>query len=117
MVPGFAKSLLDVADNMSRALDAAQKMPADQLEANTALKSMLEGVMMTQSQMLAAFAKHGIVKLSPAGQKVNPNHHEAILEVPDADKEAGTVAAVFKDGYLLKDRLLRAAVVSVYRKP
>jgi hypothetical protein len=64
--PGFAKNLLDVADNMQRAIDAANKMPAEQLESNVPLKSMLEGIVMTQGQMQAAFQKHGIVKVTMA---------------------------------------------------
>jgi molecular chaperone GrpE (heat shock protein) len=59
---GFGKGLLDVADNMSRAIDATHKLPVDQLESNAPLKSMLEGIVMTQGQLLATLAKHGIVK-------------------------------------------------------
>jgi molecular chaperone GrpE len=78
---------------------------------------MLEGVVMTQTQLDKTYAKYGVVKLNPVGEKFNANFHEAIVEVPDATKEPGTVFQVFKDGYTIKERLLRSAMVSVVRKP
>jgi molecular chaperone GrpE len=114
---GFAKSLLDVSDNLQRAVDSAHKIPAEEREKNVPLTTMLEGVVMTQTQLDKTYAKYGVVKLNPVGEKFNANFHEAIVEVPDATKEPGTVFQVFKDGYTIKERLLRSAMVSVVRKP
>lgn len=66
--------------------------------------------------VLTLLTRNCLWQLAPIGEKFNPNHHEAIVEVADAAKESGTVAQVFKDGYLIKDRLLRSAMVSVYKK-
>jgi molecular chaperone GrpE len=116
-LPGFAKNLLDVVDNLSRAIDSTNKIPQAERDANVPLKTMFEGVQMTHTQLLNTLGKFGVVKMSPVGQKFDANFHEVIVEIPDATKEAGTVVEVFKDGYTIKERLLRSSVVSVSRKP
>ena len=106
----LAKDLLSVADNLKRALAA---VPADAVEENAALKTLLTGVEMTDKSLGDAFAKHGIVPIDPVGEKLDPHRHEAMIEIDDASKPAGTVAQVYELGWLLGERLLRPARVAV----
>ncbi len=103
----FANDLLSVADNLRRALESA---PAAQDEFT---KTLLAGVAATERELLGAFEKHGIRRLDPAGEKFDHNFHQAIFEVEQTGKPAGTVVQVLAPGYLLRDRLLRAAMVGV----
>lgn len=105
----LAKDLLGVADNLGRALTA---VPAEVRE-QEAVESLISGVEMTEKALLEAFAKHGIERIDPAGQKLDPHRHEAMMEIQDPSKPAGTVAQVFEAGYELKGRLLRPARVAV----
>jgi molecular chaperone GrpE len=82
-----------------------------------ALANLISGIEMTEKELQSAFAKHGIERIEPLGEKLDPNWHEAMFEVPDADKPAGTVVQVVEVGYRLQDRLLRPARVGVSRKP
>jgi len=111
-IQNFATSLLDAADNLSRALDA---VPKDVVSSNQHLKSLHEGVDMTNKEMKKIFAKYGLVEFNPVGQKFNPNIHQALVEVPDPTKENGIVSFVMKTGYMLKDRLIRPASVGVIK--
>ena len=104
------RDLLGVADNLQRALES---VPADTADQDGPLKTLLEGVQMTQRELQTAFERHGIVKLDPLGERLNPHHHEAMFEVPDPDQPSGTIAQVVQSGYLLHDRLLRPARVGV----
>ena len=106
----LARDLLGVADNLARALEA---MSAEAAEGNEAVKNLLAGVEMTQRELEGAFAKHGIQKVDPQGEKLNPHTHEAMFEVPTNDQPAGTVVQVIQPGYILADRLLRPARVGV----
>jgi molecular chaperone GrpE len=106
----LAKDLLSVADNLKRALAA---VPAEEAERNEALKSFVVGVEMTDKALNEAFAKHGIVPIDPVGEKLDPHRHEAMIEVEDPSKPAGTVAQVYELGWLLGERLLRPARVAV----
>ena len=106
----LVRDLLAVADNLSRALES---VPKDAAEGEGALKTLLEGVRLTERELQAAFERHGIVKLDPLGERLNPHHHEAMFEIPDPDQPAGTIAQVVQSGYLLHDRLLRPARVGV----
>jgi molecular chaperone GrpE len=122
-VQGFAKSLLDVADNLERAAGAVpaealqqdSKLPAPELAKH--LRTLLQGVQMTDNQLTAALKQHGIEKLVPLGHSFDPNLHTALFELPDPSKEAGTIGAVTKNGYLLNGRLIRPAEVGVVRSP
>lgn len=105
----LAKDLLSVADNLGRALGA---VPAEVRE-QEAVKSLIAGVEMTEKALMEAFAKHGIQRIDPLGQKLDPHRHEAMMEVQDPTKRSGTVAQVFEAGYELKGRLLRPARVAV----
>lgn len=106
----LAKDLLSVADNLKRALAA---VPADAVEQDTVLKTLLTGVEMTDKALGDAFARHGIVPIDPVGEKLDPHRHEAMIEIEDAAKPAGTVAQVYELGWLLGERLLRPARVAV----
>lgn len=113
-VTRFARDLLDVADNLRRAL----AVPAATAEENPALKNLLTGVEMTERSLLSAFERHQIKRIEPAvGEKLDPNRHQAMFEVPRADAAPGTIAEVVQAGYLIADRLLRPAMVGVAARP
>ena len=104
------RELVPVADNLQRALES---VPPDAAERDDTLRTLLEGVQLTQRELQAVFERHGIVRLDPMGERLNPHHHEAMFEVPDPSQPSGTVVQVIQPGYLLHDRLLRAAQVGV----
>lgn len=107
---GFARDLLDVADNMRRALAAVP----DEAKEQEFVKNLLEGVELTERTLLAAFDKHGIKKVVPErGEKFDHNRHQAMFEVPTADLPPGQVADVMQTGWVIADRLLRPAMVGV----
>jgi molecular chaperone GrpE len=108
-VAGFAKDMLDIADNLRRALDA---IPQDKLEDET-VKLLHEGVAATERVMLSNFEKHGIQKIEPTSGKFDPNFHEVMFESPAAGKLAGEIIQLLEAGYVLHDRLLRPARVGV----
>ncbi|KAK4491749.1 hypothetical protein RD792_002524 [Penstemon davidsonii] len=118
-IQNFAKSLLDVADNLSRASSAAKesysKIDAskDTAGAVQQLKILLEGVEMTEKQLSEVFKKFGLEKYDPIDEEFDPNRHNAVFQVPDASKPADHVAVVLKSGYMLHDRVIRPAEVGV----
>ena len=104
----LAKDLLSVSDNMKRALETVND---EQREAN---KALIDGIELTQRELLSAFAKHKIVPVSPeVGQKFDPNMHQAMFEAPFPDVKAGHILQVMAEGYMIGDRLLRPAQVGV----
>ena len=109
---GLAKDMLNVADNLRRALQAAPKEidPEDE-----SLKNFVLGVEMTEKELLAAFAKHGIRQIVPLGEKFDYDRHQAMFEIENTGKPAGTVVEVMQPGYIIHDRLLRPAMVGVAR--
>ena len=110
-VAGFARDMLAVSDNLRRALDA---IPADAREGGDAgLNTLAEGVEMTERSMLAALERHGVRKLDPVGEKFDPNFHQAMFEIPNADVPNNTVVQVVQAGYAIGDRVLRPAMVGV----
>ena len=110
-ITGFARDVLDLADNLQRALDA---VPAETRElADPMLKTLIEGVELTERSLLNALEKNGVKKFDPSGEKFNPNFQQAMYEVPDASVPAGTVVQVVQAGYMLGDRVLRPALVGV----
>lgn len=111
-ISGFAKSLLDAADNLRRAIDA---VPAGAVEADAALKTLVDGVAATERQLLAAFERHGVTRIEPVGEAFDPNFHQAMFELPGTGKPAGTIVQVMQPGYVLQGRLLRPAMVGVAR--
>ena len=110
-VTGFARDVLDIADNLQRALDA---IPAEtRAAADPGMTSLIEGVELTERSLLNALEKHGVKKFDPQGQKFDPNFQQAMYEVPDASVPAGTVVQVMQAGYTIGERVLRPALVGV----
>ena len=110
---GFARDILSVSDNLSRALEA---IPAD-LREDEKLKSVIAGIEATAREIDKVFGLHGISRIAAKGLPLDPNQHQAMLEVPTADAEPGTVMQELQAGYMIKDRLLRPAMVAVAKKP
>lgn len=112
-VAGFARDMLTVSDNLRRALDAVP----DELRQNAdaGLVALLEGVEMTERELLNQLEKNGVKKLDPAGQKFDPNFHQAMFEVPNTEVPNNTVVQVVQAGYSIGDRVLRPAMVGVSR--
>jgi molecular chaperone GrpE len=110
-VASFARDLLGVADNMQRALDTLSADFRDQ--ADPVVKSHIEGVEITERELIKVMEKHGIRKFEPQGQKFDPNLHQAMLEIPDPSVPNGTVVQVMQAGYMIADRVLRPALVGV----
>ena len=109
----FARELLNVGDNLRRALEAA----GDTSNADPTMKKLVEGVEMTEQTLLKALEKNGVEKLEPLGEKLAPNHHQAVFEMPNPAYPDGHVAQVMQAGYVLKGRLLRPAMVGVTKNP
>jgi molecular chaperone GrpE len=106
----FAKDMLDVADNLRRAIGSLD--PAS-LQDDRA-KALVEGVAATERALLAALERHGIKRIDPEiGEKFDPHSHEAMFEVPNTGKPGGSIVQVVQPGYRMHDRLLRAAMVGV----
>jgi len=110
---GFARDILSVADNLGRALAA---IPAE-LREDERLKPMLTGIEMTGKELDSVFQRNGITKIEAMGEKLDPNRHQAMLELPHAEAEPGTVIQEMQAGYMIKDRLLRPALVGVAKAP
>jgi len=110
-ITGFARDVLEIADNLQRALDA---VPAEaKAAADPGLKALMEGVELTERALLSALEKHGVKRLDPSGGRFDPNFHQAMYEVPDPSVPAGTVVQVVQAGYTIGDRVLRPALVAV----
>ena len=109
-VANIAKALLQVADNLGRALLAA---PADARAANEVLKNLATGVELTERELLAVLENQGVRKISALNQPFDAQYHNAIQEIENREVPAGTVVQVFQDGYMMHDRLLRPAMVVV----
>jgi molecular chaperone GrpE len=110
-VAGFARDVLAVADNMHRALSAIG--PELRQSADAKMKALLEGVELTERELLNVLERNGVRKFSPQGEKFDPNLHQAMYEVPDSDAAPGGVAQVIQAGYMLGERVLRPALVAV----
>jgi len=110
-ITGFARDVLDIADNLQRALDAVP--PEVKASADPGLTALIEGVELTERSLLNALEKHGVKKLDPTGGRFDPNFHQAMYEVPDPSVPAGTVVQVVQAGYTIGDRVLRPALVAV----
>src|SRR6201991_2331553 len=110
-IAGFARDVLDIADNLQRALDA---VPAEtRASADPGLKALIEGVELTERSLLNALEKNGVKKFDPMGQKFDPNFQQAMYEVPDASVPSGTVVQVVQAGFTIGERVLRPALVGV----
>jgi molecular chaperone GrpE len=114
-IAGFARDVLAVADNMHRALEAIGPELREQADAK--VKALIEGVELTERELLKALEKHGVKKFSPEGQKFDPNVHQAMYEMEHQDLPPGHVAQVMQAGYMIGDRVLRPAMVGVSKAP
>jgi molecular chaperone GrpE len=112
-VTRFARDLLHVSDNLRRAL--SHLSPEVQADASQAVKAVLEGVEATERELTATLERHGVRAIEAEGAKFDPNLHQAIAEVPHDGKAAGSVVNVVQTGYVIADRLLRPAMVTVAR--
>jgi molecular chaperone GrpE len=110
-IAGFARDVLAVADNMHRALAAIG--PELREAADAKVKALIEGVELTERELLKSLEKNGVKKFSPEGEKFDPNVHQAMYEVPTSDLPPGQVAQVIQAGYMIGDRVLRPAMVAV----
>ncbi|UOR14879.1 nucleotide exchange factor GrpE [Qipengyuania aquimaris] len=110
---GFARDILSVADNLGRALDA---IPAEQRE-DEKLKGFIAGIEATQRELEKVFNQNGITRIAANGMPLDPNQHQAMMEIPTEDAEPGTIVQEMQAGYMIKDRLLRPAMVGVAKKP
>ena len=106
---GFARDMLSVADNLERALQA---IPAD-LREDDRFKGLILGIDATSRELSSVFERNGITRVTALGEQLDPHRHQAMLEVPTADVEPGTIVQEMQSGYMIKDRLLRPALVGV----
>lgn len=109
---GFARDILSVADNLSRALEA---IPAEMRE-DDKTKALVTGLEATGRELESVFGKNGITRIAAMGLPLDPNQHQAMVEIPSADAEPGTIVAEMQAGYMIRDRLLRPALVGVAKK-
>lgn len=112
-ITGFARDLLSASDNLRRALDSAT---SDHEEPEKLLKSLLEGVAITEKELLAALTKHGVERIDPMGESFDHNLHQAMFESEESDQVPGMVVHVLQPGYRLYGRLLRPALVGVAKE-
>ncbi len=106
----FARDVVAVADNFERAVQA---VPAGAAEEDSALKALVEGVNMTERELLNVFERHGVRRINPRGEAFNPHQHQAMMEMENAEVAPGTVLEVYQPGYVIEDRVLRPAMVVV----
>lgn len=109
-VGNFAKDVLQVADNLHRALES---IPTEAREGDPMAHKLAEGVELTERTFLSTLERYGIKRIESLGQRFDPHFHQAMMEIEDAAKPAGTVVLEMQAGYLIHDRLLREAMVGV----
>lgn len=118
-IQNFVKALLDVSDNLGRASSVVKEsfskidVSKDTTDAVPLLKTLLEGVEMTDKQLSEVFKKFGVEKIDPTNEEFDPNKHNAVFQVPDPEKAPGVIAVCLKPGYTLHDRIIRPAEVGV----
>src|SRR6187431_1128053 len=109
-ISNFARDVLTVGDNLKRTIE---HVPAEAAAQDPALKSFLDGVELTERELLNVLERHGVTRIDPLGQRFDPNCHQAMYEVPNPDVPEGTVVDVMQAGYVIGDRCLRPALVAV----
>ena len=109
-ISNFARDVLTVGDNLRRTIE---HVPAEAAAQDPALKSFLDGVELTERELLNVLERHGVTRIDPVGQRFDPNCHQAMYEVPNPDVPEGTVVDVMQAGYVIGDRCLRPALVAV----
>lgn len=110
---GFARDMLSVMDNMQRALEA---IPAE-VKDEEKWKGLINGIEATGRELQSVFEKNGIKRVASVGLPLDPNQHQAMVEIPTDEQEPGTIVQEMQAGYVIKDRLLRPAFVGVAKKP
>lgn len=110
-VTNFARDMLNAADNIRRALES---VPAEaRASAEGSLKALVDGIELTERDLLKTLERHGVKRVEPQGQRFDPNLHQAMFEVPNPDVTSGTVVQVVQSGYVIGERVLRPALVGV----
>ncbi len=109
---GFARDVLSVWDNLSRAVDAIP----ENLREEDSMKGLVTGIEATKRELEKVFGQHGVTRIAAIGLPLDPNQHQAMMEIPSSDHEPGTVIQEMQSGWMIKDRLLRPAMVGVAKK-
>jgi molecular chaperone GrpE len=110
---GFARDILAIKDHLDRALAAV----GDELRADKTASQFLAGIESTARELDAVFARHGISRVKSVGEPLDPHRHQAMIEIPTQEAEPGSIVQEMQPGYMMKDRLLRPALVGVAKKP
>jgi len=110
---GFARDILSVSDNLVRAIESIP----EELRADDKFKGLVAGIEATQRELERVFSQHGVTRVAAKGLPLDPNVHQAMMEIPSDDADPGTVIQEMQAGYLIRDRLLRPALVGVAKKP
>jgi molecular chaperone GrpE len=110
---GFARDMLAIKDHLDRALAAV----SEDLRADKTASQFLAGIEATSRELESVFARHGIERVKSVGEPLDPHRHQAMMEIPASDAEPGTIVEEMQAGYVMKDRLLRPALVGVAKKP
>ena len=110
---GFARDILSVSDNLVRAIDSIPQ----ELRDDEKFKGLVAGIEATQRELERVFSQHGVTRVAAKGLPLDPNVHQAMMEIPSEEAEPGTVVQEIQAGYMIKDRLLRPALVGVAKKP
>jgi molecular chaperone GrpE len=110
---GFARDMLAIKDHLDRALAAV----GDELRADKTASQFLAGIESTARELDAVFARHGISRVKSVGEPLDPHRHQAMIEIPTEEAEPGSIVQEMQPGYMMKDRLLRPALVGVAKKP
>jgi molecular chaperone GrpE len=108
---GFARDMLAIKDHLDRALAAV----SDELRGDKTASQFLAGIEATSRELEAVFQRHGVTRISSVGEPLDPHRHQAMVEIP-SDEEPGTIVQEMQPGYMMKDRLLRPALVGVARR-
>ncbi len=112
-ITAFARDMLSVADNLRRAIET---LPADARDsAGETIKALIDGIDLTERDLIKTLERHGVKKREPLGEKFNPNFDQAMFEAPDESKPAGTVMQIIQPGYVIGERVLRPSMVGVTR--
>jgi molecular chaperone GrpE len=114
-VTSFARDVLQVSDNMHRALDSLGAELSETTDSN--VRALIEGIELTERELAKVLEKHGVKMFTPQGEKFDPNIHQAMYEIADGSAPPGTVAQVIQAGFMIGDRVLRPALVAVAKAP
>ena len=109
----FARDMLAIKDHLDRALAAV----GEELRNDKVASNFLAGIESTARELDAAFQRNGVTRIESVGQKLDPHKHQAMMEIPSDEAEPGTIVEEMQAGYMLKDRLLRPALVGVAKSP